>query len=101
MLCISHYQVENDIARTNTDTLKQILLVLLILTTNYELQPLGSSENGTAALIHLPELFTISVRFPKYRYRHSFRVIVTITVDTNFDVTTFEMVDASHPLVFI
>ncbi|MEZ5007428.1 MAG: T9SS type A sorting domain-containing protein [Chitinophagales bacterium] len=90
--------VENDIARTNnTDTLKQI--VIGSFDPNDKLvQPLGSSENGSTH--PSTELFTYTVRFQNTGTDTAFRVIVIDTIDTNFDVTTFEMVDASHPYSF-
>ena len=90
--------VESDIARANnTDTLKQIAIGSF--DPNDKLvQPLGSSENGSTH--PSTELFTYTIRFQNTGTDTAFRVIVIDTIDTNFDVTTFEMVDASHSYSF-
>ncbi len=90
--------IANDVARTNNiDTLKQI--VIGAFDPNDKLvQPLGTGEDGRTSPD--TDLFTYTIRFQNTGTDTAFRVIVVDTLDTDLDISTFEMVATSHPYTF-
>ena len=88
----------DDVARSNnTDTLKQVVIG------SYDpndklVQPLGSGPEGNVP----PEtdLFSYTIRFQNTGNDTAFNVIIIDTIDMDLDISTFEMVDVSHPYNF-